>query len=328
MNTVDGNEKLHILPETNFAAAMDREVIPFLSDICQSGYLPLPSGQGSLYYESYCPADAKGAIVISHGFCESIEKYKEVIYYFIKAGFQVYLADHRGHGRSLRETSHPNMVHINQFIDYVEDLHAFITGIVKPASMGLPLYLYAHSMGGAIGTLYLETYPQTFQKAILTSPMLAIYMGPIPAFAAKALGFFMVKLHHGQSYAPGQHEFHLGERWEDSGSSCEERFQYYQNKKEAEPQFQNCGSSYGWAYTSLCACHFMTQKRNCAKVTVPVLVFQSPNDTFVKASGISRFVKNCPSARLVPIRDSRHEIYNSATPVIEKYYKTILAFLI
>ncbi len=328
MNRINKIKQLHVLSEEHFSDVMDREVIPFLSGICQSGYLSLPSGQGTLYYESYCPADARGVIVISHGFCESIEKYKEVIYYFVKAGFQVHLADHRGHGRSLRETTHPNMVHITEFRDYVNDLHALITNIIKPTAGKLPLYLYAHSMGGAIGALYLETYPQTFTKAILTSPMLAIYMGPIPAFVGQALGWFMVKLHRDQNYAPGQHEFHPDEKWEDSGSSCEARFRYYQTKKEAEPKFQNCGSSYGWAYTSLCACHSMTQKKNCDKITVPVLVFQSPNDTFIKASGISRFIKNTPSAELIQIPDSRHEIYNSASSVIEKYYQTILAFLI
>ncbi len=319
-----------ILPETDFDDSMDRNVIPYLTAICKCGYLPVEESRGDdgrLYYETYCPANARGAIVISHGFCETIEKYKEVIYYFTKMGFQVYLADQRGHGRSLRETSHPNMVHINRFEDYVETLHSFISSVVKPNCGGLPLFLYAHSMGGGIGALYLETYPDTFQKAVLTSPMLAISMGPVPVFLARALGFFMVKKGRAETYAPGQHAFLPGEKWEQSGSACRERFCYYQRKKETTPLFQNSGSSYGWAYQSLCACYRITQKRNCAKITVPVLVFQSLNDTFVKASAIKSFVKNTPGAKLVPITGSRHEIYNSHQKVLTPYYQEIFRFL-
>lgn len=323
-------ERLQLLSEIDFDLKMERDVIPYLSSICRSGYLSLNSSQTSpsgLYYESYCPENAKGAIVISHGFCESIEKYKEVIFYFVTAGYQVYLADHRGHGRSIRITKHPNMVHIEHFSDYVEDLHSFIGSVVIPCSGTLPLYLYAHSMGGGIGALYLETYPDTFSKAILTSPMLGISMGPVPSFLARALGFIMLKLHKQECYAPGQHAFVPGERWQESGSACRERFEYYQTKKESTPLFQNCGSSYGWAYESLLACRKITQKRNCVKITVPVLVFQSIEDGFVKASAIKRFVKNTPFARLVPVSGSRHEIYNSSLEVLIPYYQEIFRFL-
>ena len=324
------DEIFQILSENDFDSHMDQDVIPFLASISEYGYLPIDTARGDagrLYYEIYCPEHAYGSIVVSHGFCETIEKYKEVIYYFAKMGFQVYLADQRGHGRSLRDTSHPNMVHINRFEDYTETLHKFITSIVRPRAGSLPLYLYAHSMGGGIGALYLETYPDIFQKAILTSPMLAISMGPVPTFLAKALGYVMVKLGKEECYAPGQHAFIPGEKWEESGSSCEERFNYYQRKKEKTPLFQNCGSSYSWAYRSLCACSQITKKKNCEKIAIPVLVFQSKNDTFVKASAIRKFVQNTSTARLVPINGSRHEIYNSHQEVLIPYYQEIFHFL-
>lgn len=293
----------------------------------QTANQPASHENGCLYYESYRPSNATGAIVISHGFCESAEKYKEVIYYFTKAGYQVYLAEHRGHARSLRETDHPNMVHIHRFADYVEDLHTFITQIVIPASRGLPLYLYAHSMGGAVGTLYLETYPDIFRKAVLTAPMLGILLGSVPEPCVRALGRIMVSLHRANTYPPGQRPFQPGERFENSCCTNYERFQYYQAKKEVEPLFQNSGSSYGWIYHSLNACHLITQKKNCAKITAPVLVFRSTCDTLVKASSIRRFVKNTPGARLIDIDESRHEIYSSSCVVLENYYREIFSFL-
>ena len=198
--------QIPIIPDSRFEEIMDKKVIPYLASICACGYMEILPGGGSLYYEAYRPKDARGAVVISHGYTESIEKYKEVIYYFVKAGYQVYLADHRGHGRSFRETDHPNMVHVNRFTDYVKDLHAFVTGIVQPSCGSLPLYLYAHSMGGCIGAFYLEIYPHTFQKAILTAPMLGISVG-IPPLMGRILGRIMMRLHRENTYAPGQHAF-------------------------------------------------------------------------------------------------------------------------
>ncbi|MDE7446461.1 MAG: alpha/beta hydrolase [Lachnospiraceae bacterium] len=317
----------NIIPDNQFESEMEQKILPCLQLICQSGYIPVTKTGGTLYYEAYRPENPIGAVVISHGFCESAEKYKEVIYYFTFAGYEVYLAEHRGHGRSFRETTHPNMVHISDFNSYVNDFHAFICKIVKPLSKGIPLYLYAHSMGGAIGALYLETYPDTFLKAVLSAPMLAISTRPLPVPCARALGRLMTSLHRDAAYAPGQHAFVPGRKFEDSCSSCPERFHYYQKKKEAFPLFQNSGSSYGWTYHALNACRFITQKRNCEKIEVPILVFRSVNDGVVEPSGIFRFVKNTPSARLINVEECRHEIYNSSVFVLESYYQKIFNFL-
>lgn len=318
--------EIPLIPDARFGEIMDKKVVPYLASICRKGYMEILPGGGSLYYEAYCPRGAKGAVVICHGYTESIEKYKEVIYYFVRAGYQVYLADHRGHGRSFRETAHPNMVHVNRFTDYVKDLHAFVTGIVQPSCGPLPLYLYAHSMGGCIGAFYLEIYPHTFQKAVLTAPMMGISVG-MPPLAGRILGRVMMCLHRENIYAPGQHPFVPGENFKNSCSASLGRYRYYQVKKEKNPLFQNSGSSYGWVYQSLNACNFITQKKNCKRIAVPVLVFQSANDSTVKGSAIARFVRHTPTAHLVRVPGSKHEIYNSPSRVLKNYYDRIFRFL-
>lgn len=311
-----------IIKDKNLATAMDSEILPFLSSIQTCG-----KTVGGLYFEAYYTPSAIGAIVISHGFCESIEKYKEVIFYFVKAGYQVYLADHRGHGRSLRETSHPNMVHINRFSDYVEDLHAFICDKVLPWTGSLPLYLYAHSMGGAIGCLYLETYPDTFQKAILNAPMLRVYLGPLPDWAAMMITFAFRLLGKGEAYAPGQHPFKPMEPYTESGSACEQRYRYYQDKKDACPQLQTCGASNNWVLEALRSCRKMLKKKSCRKIKIPVFVFQAEQDTFIDPSGITRFLKYTGSAKTLRLKDCKHEIYNSPEAVLKGYYQAIFQFL-
>lgn len=320
------SKTIPILPDAGFRSLMEKEVLPYLSSIRRTGYVASGVGSGRLYFEAYRPAGAQGAIVISHGFTESAEKYKEVIYYFTQAGYQVYIAEHRGHGRSVRDTAHPNMVHINHFSDYVRDLNAFIRKIVKPSANGLPLYLYAHSMGGAIGAFYLEAYPGVFQKAVLTAPMLSINIGALPSSLARAFGRVMLRKGRGESYVPGQHAYTPGEQFRNSCCSCPERYRYHKAIKDAIPLFQNSGSSYSWAYQSLNACQSITRKKNCARIKVPVLVFRSLNDDSVRAKGIRRFIGNTPSARLVKVTGSRHEIYNSPAFVLEGYYQKIFRF--
>ena len=151
-------KQLSILADKDFCKTMDTDVLPFLEQIGFQGYLSLKDGAykqrppsackdryltrpNCLYYEAYLPKRPIGAVVISHGFSESIEKYKEVIFYFAASGYQVYLADHPGHGRSLRYTDHPCMVHIDHFESYTRALHDFVTKVVIPSAGSLPLFL-------------------------------------------------------------------------------------------------------------------------------------------------------------------------------------------
>ena len=67
----------------------------------------LSDGGKELHYESYVNKDAKGVIVISHGFCEFTLKFEEVIFRFYEKGYSVYIIDHRGHGYSHRSVKDP-----------------------------------------------------------------------------------------------------------------------------------------------------------------------------------------------------------------------------
>ena len=43
-----------------------------------------------------------------------------MIYYFLKAGYYVYMPEHMGHGQSYRLTSDPSLVHIDTWKRYGE----------------------------------------------------------------------------------------------------------------------------------------------------------------------------------------------------------------
>mgnify|MGYP002555875746 CR=1 FL=1 len=71
--------------EANYQRTMKRDVEPYLRNCEKDGYIESYDST-AIYYRTYRIPQAKAAIVISHGFCEFAEKYKEVIYYFLKNG--------------------------------------------------------------------------------------------------------------------------------------------------------------------------------------------------------------------------------------------------
>ena len=187
---------MKIIADEKYIDFMNNTVTPALASRCRSGYFPVDE-HTSLYYEYYLADHANGSIVISHGFAESLEKYKEVTYYFLLNHYHVFLIDHRGHGHSSREEEDISKVHVSHFSDYAADLHSFLQTIAFPVSGKLPFYLYAHSMGGAIGALFLETYPNFFSKAVLSAPLLRMNTGSIPAWTAFLISAVMKQVGKG-----------------------------------------------------------------------------------------------------------------------------------
>ena len=104
---------MKIIQENEYSDTMKNEVEPYLKVHCQDGYIP---GAEDIYHEKngiigkihvkrYLADDPKGVVVISHGFTEGAPKYEEMIYYFLQAGYHVYMPEHMGHGQSYRLTA-------------------------------------------------------------------------------------------------------------------------------------------------------------------------------------------------------------------------------
>ena len=104
---------MKIIQENEYLDAVKNEVEPYLKAHCRDGYIP---GAEDIYHEKngiigkihvkrYLADDPKGVVVISHGFTEGAPKYEEMIYYFLQAGYHVYMPEHMGHGQSYRLTA-------------------------------------------------------------------------------------------------------------------------------------------------------------------------------------------------------------------------------
>lgn len=316
----ESEASIYCFPEKKFSNQMKLVVEPYLKSICESGY------RDGLYFEFYPRKEFIGTIVICYGFTESALKYHELVYYFYWQGYQVAVQDHRGHGKSLRENDDVGIVHIEQFSQYVEDLHGFVRQVVRPREEGKPLYLYAHSMGGCIGALYLERYPKEFSKAVLNAPMLGIVIGKCPLWAAEILCTFKVWMGNGKKRLFFHSEFQPDEPFTSCGTDSEARYRYYLQQRRDNLDYQTSSASYQWGKEAIRAGKRALRNREMRRVTTPVLLIQAGKDKVVREKEQFRFINGIKNGTLLRMPDSSHEIYRGEDAVISKYLEEIFDF--
>ena len=320
---------MDLIDENGYKETMTREVLPYLKAREKTGCFSRIPGQ-SIYYRAYAADDAKADLVLLHGFTEGVDKFNETTFYFLKEGFNVWQMQQRGHGMSYRETDDPSLVHIRDYKDLIEDLHYFVHDIMPDRSgiSPLPLYLYAHSMGGCVSALYLETYPKDFKKAVLSSPMLELDGGDTPIFLANIYALFMILTGRGKHYLPGTKPFDPHPDFEGSSSTSRERYEYWFDTVLSREDYHTCAPSMATARQFLKMTKKAVRKNSCSKIQADVLLLQAEHDTVVRPGGQEEFIKNIGSlGHLIRIKGAKHEIYMSVNDVQNIYWKEILDFL-
>jgi acylglycerol lipase len=124
------------------------------------------------------PQTPRATLVIVHGLKDYSDRYQDFAMFLVKKGFRVETFDLRGHG-----DSEGDRVRIESFDDYLNDLDAVMTEVRGPA--GAPIFLFGHSMGGAIATRWTETRKPQLAGLILSA---AALKADAPAPAVGFLG--------------------------------------------------------------------------------------------------------------------------------------------
>lgn len=315
------------ITEDNYEAKMREVVEPYIETVKQTGYMDVGEDNFKIYYEKYIIPDSKASIVISHGYTESLEKYHEVVYYFLKAGYSVYGLEHRGHGRSGHlGKEDPTQVNIDNFEYYVSDFKQFLDEEVKPETGEQKLFLFAHSMGGAIGADFLEEYPEYFDSAVLSAPMLQVNTGSVPEWMANMIASIKIYFSSGDKYIMGKSAYNPDYNFEGAATGCEERYDYYHNIVSNDAELQRGDGSYKWLKNSLTATKKITSKEEASKVEIPVLLFKAGKDDYVKENGLNMFAQYAKDCRMIFVGDAKHEIYREEDSILEPYMKRILEF--
>ncbi len=109
----------------------------------------------------YNEVESDVSVLIVHGYAEHIKRYQHFYSELDRQGFRVMGYDHKGHGQSEGKRAI-----IDSFDTYVEDLHHMCTLFFQK---GKKNFIFAHSMGGLIATLYLEKYNNKDLTGVITS---------------------------------------------------------------------------------------------------------------------------------------------------------------
>jgi len=307
----------YALPEASF-----RERVKELLEN-RSGFFSLAtfSGVGSKtisFVKFGAEAGAKGCVVVSPGRSEPALKYIEVAQDLVRSGFSpVYAIDHRGQGFSERLLADKNKNHVEKFSDYADDFEIFVNDIVlqDPACRGHQMSLLAHSMGGAIATVYLENVGANspFQKAAMSAPMLKIaYPGTRTEDSVIRETWLACHTPFGprcDDFAPGKGPFLPGTPFRGNSFTHSEARHGLTDMIHAKwNTVQVGGPTVQWVSEAAKADKELRREKNAARISVPLLILQAEHDSIVDNEGQNEFCSFVKSCRIEKIGGAYHEI--------------------
>lgn len=320
---LDFLDKIKVIEEKNYAQLMTAEVEPYLEKRREDRHFFSADGK-KLHCEVYEKLLSRGSILVLHGFTESAEKFREMSYYFRKAGYSVYALDLRGHGKSHHDSDNPLRVDIENFDLYAEDINTLVETIIAPASKGREIYIYSHSLGSTAALLYMMKYPYAVTKAVLSSPMICGNMG-MPVAVAGTVAKLLCKAGGKTIPAPGRCVFDENQTADNSDATSKARFEYYHNKRKSESLYQTSGPSFGWVKASLVARDKIMRESNIALLRAKMLIFKPEADRQLLGEYTDRFAEMA-KIKIKDVKNSRHEIFMSGDETLKWYVEEILEF--
>jgi alpha-beta hydrolase superfamily lysophospholipase len=119
------------------------------------------------------PGDnVRAAVILLHGLGEHIQRYRHVADFLNRNGIAFAGVDFPGHGRSSgRRGAIKNYESLDQAIDV-------LLKTISQTFPGIPVYMYGHSLGGAILLNYLIRKNPKVKGAVVTSPWLRLSFEP------------------------------------------------------------------------------------------------------------------------------------------------------
>lgn len=315
--------ELKVIPEENFPsgiAKIERE----LNEIKQSGSF-IAFDKTQIYYEYFLAENSKGSIIIVHGLSEFINKFYEFIYYCLNKGFNVFIYDQRCHGLSGRLTDKIDLLHVDDFNDYVKDLSQFVDTVVKKI-VDKPIYLYSQSMGGAECALYLAQNSENIEKAVLAVPMFQPTVDVVPYPIARG-GVSIARHFYGnKTKFLLSSEFNPEVEYNERHGTSKARFTNNMKMRIENPCYQSTPMTFGWTYNSLIVRDRVLKKSNVKAIKTPILLITAKEDKVVRAEPHYKFAKKCSTCRLVELEKANHALLASDNTTLTSVLNLIFDF--
>ena len=146
-------------------------------------YFPSNSGLADIHAASYKPeGEIKAVLQIAHGMAEHLERYEPFAEVLCANGIAVYINDHLGHGKSVKNDDELGYFGKKEgWKNFIDDCYR-LTRIAKDENPGKPFIFFGHSMGSFVARAYSLEYANDIDGAIYCGTA-----GPNPAAGAGIL---------------------------------------------------------------------------------------------------------------------------------------------
>ncbi|MCV2884393.1 alpha/beta fold hydrolase [Aestuariibacter sp. AA17] len=314
------------MTEDEIIERYDNIIQPFWLETVKTGMF-VGLREAEIHYAYVTHPAARGAVAISSGRIESLIKYKEVVYDLYQAGYSVFIHDHRGQGLSSRLTTNPHQGYVDSFKDYVDDFNVFYERVISPNTTIKPMLL-CHSMGSAIGALYLLAHPQNFSRVVFCAPMFGIRPA-LPHWVAKTLIRSHLTLNKMLSSDPwyfwGQGDYQEHDFVTNVLTHSESRYCIFRDEYRENPNVFLGGVTGIWLREAVHAMNAV--KRDAHRLKLPVLLLQAGADKVVDNRAQLQVANSLPHCQLVKVENARHEILMESEQYRAPTLKRILSFL-
>ncbi|NOZ48473.1 MAG: alpha/beta hydrolase [Chloroflexi bacterium] len=262
----------------------------------------------SLFVRKWTPStEPQALLVIVHGLGEHAGRYPHVVTAFNQQGYVVWGDDHRGFGRSGGKRGD-----FNAFSDVLTDLDQVVDA-AQAQYPHLPIFLYAHSLGGMYATHYLAQHEDKITAAVISAP--GYGAGPDFSQAKLLLARVLAKV------APGLSMQTAGADDPFTLSHDPEAEQSYRDDK-----LYHHTVTMRFAYTNVCKAN--EAKNLLAHLHLPILVLLGAEDSTINRDAVEEAVAGAGKNvefRIYP--GSYHELHNEIPAIRQRVLAETLAWL-
>ena len=217
------------------------------------------------------------------------------------------------------------MVYVKNFSDYTRDLEIFIDNLKNIISKQ-KIFLYGHSMGGAVVVDFLEDslYKDKISFAFLSAPMLQI---ATKSFSAQEVDSCLkTSDKENKKYCPGQGDFNAQTRQSDPRHEKYAKFRYTLNFDINHPELIANGASLGWFKAAVKITKKIMLDENLSKIKIPIVLSQHGQDEVVLPYNQNIFASKVKNCELYKIDDAIHCPRYMHDEISSRYFRKIIEF--
>lgn len=270
-------------------------------------------------------------VVCLQGVREFGEKYFEIARWCNEQNLTFWMMDWVGQGQSTRLIEGSDKRHSHGFDSDIDDLHYLIMEYIKHSSVHpdkgrIPLAMLAHSMGAHIGLRYMSKYPDTFECAALSAPMIDFKVFkniPAPlAIAATWLCSTML----GTSYIPNGNDW--DKRTESARLSSDSVRDTVDDRWCKDNAGLRCGDiTYRWLHEAYKSCRTLQKADVIAKITTKCLFGISGKEDLVDNAKAHTIASKISDHDIIEYPDAFHEILMERDEIRDDFLNNFYAII-